>query len=144
MKRHNKFINHSSQNGVALLEALIAILIFSIGILALVGLQASVIRSTTDAGFRSQANYIAQQELGKLWADPCNLAAYSVTDQDISGAPYNLPNGKLSITHWISGNTPAGCNNTQNIDQTIVTITWQVPGETETHRVVNSASITGG
>lgn len=141
MKHCNNHQEFKYQKGVALLEALIAIFIFSLGILALIGLQAAMVKNTTDAGFRSQANYIAQQEIGKLWADPCNLAAYSVTDQDISGS---LPNGKLSIIHWISGNAPAGCNNTQNIDQTTVTITWRAPGETETHRVVNSVSITGG
>ena len=124
-----------------MLEAMIAILIFSLGILAMVGLQASIVKNTTDAGYRSEANYIAQQELGRMWADPCNLAAYSVTDRDISNL---LPNGRVSISHWFSGNTPAGCNSSQNIDQTIVTVTWQLPGEAEVHQVVNSASITGG
>lgn len=35
------------QQGVALLEALIAVLIFSIGILAVIGLQATSVRLTT-------------------------------------------------------------------------------------------------
>jgi type IV pilus assembly protein PilV len=130
------------QQGVVLLEALIAILIFSFSILGLVGLQGSMVKSTTDAKYRSEASYIAQQTLGRLWADPCNLGAYSLGVEDISD---RLPSGTRNVTHWYSGNPPNDtCLPAQLIDQTQVEITWQLPGETEAHRVVNSASITGG
>ena len=42
-----------TQAGVMLIEALIGILIFSIGILALIGMQGAAIRNTTDARYRS-------------------------------------------------------------------------------------------
>src|SRR5439155_165247 len=50
------------QDGVMLLEALIAILIFSIGILAVVGLQAVSIRNVTDAKHRTEAAYLARHQ----------------------------------------------------------------------------------
>jgi len=56
------------QKGVALLEALIAVLLFSFGVLALVGLQASTMRITTDAKMRVDASYLANQKIGEMWA----------------------------------------------------------------------------
>lgn len=130
-----------SQKGVFLLEALIAILIFSVGILGLVGLQSTMARNTTEAGYRSEANYIAQQVLGAMWANPCNLGDYA-GETDISG---RLPNGALTVVNRTSGYAPTdSCGNGQVIDQTVVTVAWRLPGESEAHSVVNSASITGG
>ena len=134
--------SQENQQGVVLLEVLIAVLIFSVGLLGLIGLQGSMVKGATSTKYRVEASYLAQQTLGALWADPCNLAAYSVDGEDISAY---LPNGTRTITNYSSGTAPLDtCGNAQVIDQTVVTIAWQSPGETEVHRVVNSASITGG
>lgn len=131
-----------SQQGVVLLEAMIAILVFSFGVLGLVALQASMLKNTTDAKYRSEANYLVQQTLGQMWADPCNLAAYSLGAEDVSD---RLPNGSRTVTHQYSGSPPNdSCSPVQLIDQTTVTVSWQLPGETLIHSVVSSASITGG
>ena len=66
-----------SQTGVMLLEALIGILIFSIGILALIGMQGAAIRNTTDARYRSEASFLANQIIGQMWVDRANLALYT-------------------------------------------------------------------
>ncbi|MFI4927016.1 MAG: hypothetical protein ACHP7E_04930, partial [Burkholderiales bacterium] len=50
-----------------LIEAVIAILIFSIGILGIVGLQATAIQQSSDARYRAQAAELAQQLLGQMW-----------------------------------------------------------------------------
>ena len=63
MKTTNK------QQGVMLIEALIGILIFSIGILALIGMQATAIKNTTDARYRSEAAFLANQIIGQMWVD---------------------------------------------------------------------------
>jgi type IV pilus assembly protein PilV len=55
------------QGGVMLLEALIAILIFSIGILGIVGLQATAVQQSTDARYRSEAAQLAEQLIGQMW-----------------------------------------------------------------------------
>jgi type IV pilus assembly protein PilV len=56
-----------AQRGVMLLEALIAILIFSIGILGLVGLQATAVQQSSDARYRADAAQLAEQLLGQMW-----------------------------------------------------------------------------
>jgi type IV pilus assembly protein PilV len=57
------------QRGVMLLEALIAILIFSVGILGLVGLQATAVKQSTDARMRSEAAQLADRLIGQMWTD---------------------------------------------------------------------------
>jgi type IV pilus assembly protein PilV len=75
------------QTGAYLLEALIGILIFSLGVLGIVGLQAASLRTTTDSGLRAEAIFAANQLLGQMWTDDrANLAAnYSNT---FGGQPY--------------------------------------------------------
>ena len=103
----------SEQQGVVLIEALIALLIFSMGILALVGLQAAMIKSTTENKFRADASFIAQQQLGRIWAgDHTNLANF-VGETAVTNM---LPNGKAIIAVGARGLVTA-------------TVTWQSPGE---------------
>ncbi len=113
----------SGQQGVVILEVMIAILIFSMGVLAIVGLQAAMIKNTVDSEFRTDANYIAQKRIGQMWADPANLAAYVQAASAIA----DLPNG--TITTAQSGN------------QYTVTVTWQQPGQSA-HNFTTTASIT--
>jgi type IV pilus assembly protein PilV len=57
------------QVGAYLLEALIGILIFALGVLGIVGLQAASLRTTTDSALRAEAVFAANQLLGQMWAD---------------------------------------------------------------------------
>ncbi len=108
-----------------LLEAMIAILLFSIGVLAVVGLQAAMIKNTADSKFRTDASYIAQQRIAQIWIDPSNLPAYLENATDISTL---LPNGTRTTA--------------QSGVQITVTVTWQQPGEAQ-HNVTTTAIIAG-
>jgi len=112
-----------TQTGVALLEALIAVLVFSFGILAIVGLQANAMRISTDAKIRIDASNIANKRVGEMWADPTNLAGHAVADQPIS----DLPDGKMTVA--------------VAADLVTVTITWKVPGSSDTQRYVSTTKI---
>lgn len=116
----------SAQQGVVLVEAMIAILIFSMGVLAVVGLQAAMIKNTADSKYRADAGYIAQQRIGTMWSNPDNLATYLETNTDISAL---LPGGLRTTA--------------QSGVQYTVTITWQQPGEAQ-HNFTTIASIVGG
>jgi type IV pilus assembly protein PilV len=56
-----------NQAGSMLLEAFIAILIFSMGILAIVGMQASAVKTSADAKYRSEASLLANELIGQMW-----------------------------------------------------------------------------
>jgi type IV pilus assembly protein PilV len=135
-KRIQSFVSH--QQGVVLLESLIAILIFSLGILGLVGLQAATIKGTAEAKYRAQASYVAQQRIGALWVDQANLADYAEEDADISNVS-GLPNGKRST---IRAN---GSDNTCKDDLTCFTVivSWQQPGSNDVHNVTMVSRVTG-
>jgi type IV pilus assembly protein PilV len=122
MKQGNSL---KTQRGMMLLEGLIAILIFSLGILAVVGMQSASVRHTTDAKHRLDASFLANQSIGMMWVDRNNLANYVVTDEAVAG----LPNGKRTIA--VNGN------------QVTVTLTWQAPGESAAHRYAIVALING-
>ena len=72
------------QSGAYLLEALIGILIFSLGVLGIVGLQAASLRSTSDDAIRAEAVLAANQYIGQMWTDNVDdpnilIANYSST-----------------------------------------------------------------
>jgi type IV pilus assembly protein PilV len=77
----------SSQRGGFLLEALVGILIFTLGVLGLVALQARAIAYTGDAQHRGEAAYLANSYISKMWADsraniPLRYAASGQTEFD--------------------------------------------------------------
>lgn len=118
----------SSQSGVILLEALIAVLLFSLGVLALAGLQTAMIKNTDDAKYRAEATFIAQQKLGEIWANSRNLASladYVLTNEEVA----QLPSGKRSVA--------------VNAGRVVtVTINWTLPGSVE-HTYTTNARIEG-
>ena len=66
----------NQQTGAYLLEALIGILIFALGVLGIVGLQAASLRTTSDSSVRAEAVFAASQLVGQMAADAYpNLAA---------------------------------------------------------------------
>ena len=97
------------QKGSILLEALIAILIFSFGILAISGLQGAMMKNTADATYRSEASYLVQQQVGQMLINPAVLASGSIS------AP-SLPGGSIAISQLTLGRVN-------------FTVTWRVPGE---------------
>src|SRR5207244_5927649 len=69
-------MNLHRQQGVMLIEALIGILIFSIGILALIGMQGTAVKNATDARFRSDAAYLANRMAAQMRLDFANISSY--------------------------------------------------------------------
>lgn len=131
----------SQQKGVMLLEALVGILIFSIGILAMLGMQAVGIRNTMDSKYRSEAAYLANEIVGQMWVDRTNIASY-----DDTGA------GNARRTAWntrvasLMPQDPASPSTTAPTiaiagRQATVTVKWKPPGETTISQYVMVAQI---
>jgi type IV pilus assembly protein PilV len=81
----------SSQQGVVLLEALIGLLIFSLGVLALVAMQAVSVSNVSNARYRTEAAFLANEIISEMWVDRgvgyANLPTYLVTGGSASGVP---------------------------------------------------------
>lgn len=125
------------QSGVVLIEALIGILIFSIGILALIGMQATAIRNTADARYRSEASFLATEVIGRMWVDIADLAKF---DKDYASAFTPRDDWATKVLKTLPGVDIAGATRpTIEVDgatgEVTVTVLWQQPGETTTRRL---------
>lgn len=129
-------ISASSQQGVMLIEALVAVVIFSIGVLAAIGLQAVALREVTEAQFRTEASYIADRVIGDMAAlgggqmavrAGTYSAAYNATDPWAKAA-MGLPGGSVVVVYTAP-------------DMMTVTVNWQsrvgVRNFTQVARVVD-------
>jgi type IV pilus assembly protein PilV len=109
------------QKGSVLLESLIAILIFSFGILGIIGLQSASVKNTSEARYRTQASFLANEIISQMWGDRTNLDSYETppvpwTDR----VAKSLPDGKGTVVVDTDTNTTR--------PRVTVTVTWQLPG----------------
>ncbi len=127
---------HGSK-GIVLIDALIAILIFSVGILGMVAMQSSAVSLSSDAQYRSEAAMLAGKIVGEMWsANPATLTTNFAGAAGTGGANYaswntlvgDLPNGVGTIAF------AAGNNVT-------VTVVWQQPSDTELHTYTSATQI---
>lgn len=141
-----------TQQGAFIVEALIAFLIFSMGLLGVIGLQAAAINATLDARYRSDAAFLANQIIAQMWADgTTQLASYNCNGACLS------TNANPNIRSWVqqiqgTAGQPAflpGVTNAANqpnivVNGNTVTITmnWQAPqGQQITHNYVTKTEI---
>lgn len=57
-----------AQAGVSLIEALVAILVFSLGILGLVSILAVSVENSSQAKYRADASFVANRLIGEMWS----------------------------------------------------------------------------
>jgi len=129
------------QQGSILLEGLVAILIFSVGILAIVGMQGAAVRASSEAKYRSEASMQASLLIGRMRVS--NLAQLTVDfvpggtayDAWAAGLPTVLPNSDV----FPPGVAFSGAAN--NI--ATITVNWLAPGDTSSipHNYVVVAQI---
>jgi type IV pilus assembly protein PilV len=115
------------QAGVMLLEALIALLIFSVGILAIVGMQATAFQDVGEAKYRTDAAFLANQVIADMWGNSSNLADYEFAG---GTPPAPLVNWMSTIESRLPGVSVAGDRNLPTIElgpdnQVTVTVRWQ-------------------
>ena len=130
-----------AQRGSVLLEALIAILIFSMGILAIIGLQTVSMRAVSDAKYRVDAGFLANQVLADMWVDRDSLADFA---WDGTGA------APAALTDWVAqvnATLPGAADNPPVIvigadNQISITVRWRAPNE-PVHQLVTLADIQG-
>lgn len=141
--RHN---NISGQTGAAMIEALIAILIFAIGVLGLLATQATGIQATSDVRNRAEATTIATEIAGDMWAAPPTSPAtldslysgtYSASSNDTHTWSLRvsslLPNGSTIVSVPDTTGAP---------DAVRIVVNWRVPGQ-DSHSYTMDTRING-
>ena len=144
------------QAGFMILEVLLALLIFSLGVLGLVGLQANAARQSGQSQYRATATVLANELTGRMWVGDRTSATlqatYGSSSTDAGFVAWknkvtsSLPNGAATVTfNQIDALTPvvpAGTlfTPTAPTPSTMVTITvtWRQPTESvaNTHNIV--------
>jgi type IV pilus assembly protein PilV len=75
-----------------LMEVLIALLIFALGVLGLVGLQANAIKQSSQAKYRADATLLANELTGQMWVSDRSTAALT--------ANFGSAGGGAAYTAW--------------------------------------------
>ena len=137
------------QRGAYLLEALIGILIFSLGILGIVGLQAQAIRFTNDSEYRAEAVYLANSLISQMWTEDRTLLKNKY-DSVVAGPEFVIFKGKVAdalmgatvpepVVKVDTPDLPPAPSNTSSVVQ--VTVFWQLPGDTVIHNYTTTGVI---
>jgi type IV pilus assembly protein PilV len=140
----------SRQRGSSLIEALIAISIFSFGLMGIAGLQAQLFTAGQQSQLRAQASYLAEEIFGIASADPGNVGCYTM---DASGAgTCSSTLAKAAVADWrqramsaLPGATDHPPTVTYGVDGTLtITLLWKRPQETVQHNYVASTNLYPG
>lgn len=129
----------NGQKGSMLIEALLAILVFSVGVLALVGMQAAAIKNVNNAKYRTDASFLANQVIAEMWANRNNLPAYAYAGGAVPAV----------LTNWVGdvqNALPDAVANPPQIalgagNQVTVTVFWRPPNTVTPHNYVVVAYI---
>lgn len=123
------------QVGIALLEAMLAIVILGIGLLGTVGMQARAYSALSDAGMRAEATLASEKLIGVMSADVANIGQYNLAENGSPGARLAswanetkaaIPGAVLAVT---VADQPAA-----NRYQVDVSIRWQRKARSEANR----------
>ena len=88
--------------GFTMIEVLVSLLVVSFGLLALVGLQATAVRLSTDSRDRGAATFLADQLLGRmLISNPLNAASWAHNPSGSTCSPTAAASGNAMVTAWL-------------------------------------------
>ena len=158
--RSNPAAIRQQQRGVFLLEALIAILIFAMGILGIVALGATAINAQSDAQYRTDAVAYASEIVGKIsaTADRASLAisvgafAHQPTGAVADCAFSGSASSNAQVLGWldrVTGSAASGASLpgstaamqqilitelTPTVQQVSVTVCWKSPKDSFNRR----------
>lgn len=113
-----------TQHGMALLEVLVSLTLFSLGVLGLVAVHAKAAQYSVDSEDRSRAAMLASQLASYMWAqntlsiDSTTYATWQTAVADTTDG--GLPNGSGSYTV------------TNSVAK--ITITWKAPWKTSSEQ----------
>lgn len=142
---------YRTQNGIMLIECIIGLLIFLIGVLAMLGLQASAITVQSEAQYRIEASKQVDRLLGNInvGVDRSSPAALQTSLQQFQHQPTGTScafsgaaSTQATVTNWIDAMTSSSSTtrlpgataamqqilvDTANFNRVTVTVCWQEP-----------------
>ena len=139
-----------NQSGVVILEVLVSIVIFAVGVLGIIGLQAVTAKAGIDARFRTEAAALGDELVARaqIWSVPATLAATFAGTGGSGGAEYNA---------WFTNRLNRATTGLPGAQATVafpapfvgggalitVSISWQAPGSDSRSTHTTVASLPG-
>lgn len=126
-----------AQRGFSMVEVLVAVVVFAFGVLALVQLQATAVRMSTDARQRAEATFLADQLVARMLIS--DRAAAADFNHRASGTTACAPTGTASthamMVDWLAQVTatfPLAAANEQQVivsgtpaDEVTIRLCWR-------------------
>ena len=132
----------SKQRGETLISALMSILIFSVGIMAVLGLMTTVLIETSNTQYRVKANEIASNTISMMWLGDRSVAKLKENYAQSEGEGYKiffaLVKSSLPGT-TIEKNKPS--IDVDNKGLINISIKWQRPSDLQSHKITMSTFI---
>ena len=131
--------SRGGQKGSMLLEALLAMAVFSVGVLGLVRMQAVSVTHVSNAKYRTEASFLANRVVAEMWSNRNNLPAYAYAG---GAAPAVLANWVTEVQGILPGaaaNPPLITLGAGN--QVTVTMYWRPPNAATLHNYIVVAYI---
>lgn len=138
-----KLTNRAKARGFSLIEVLVSMTIFSVGVLGLLGMYANSVTNYSDAKYRTDATLLAESLINSMWVNRANVANYA----------YGGTGANTTLTSWLAEMNSAlpkavavvtvGAT-TATGTQVTVQINWQPPdavAQSVTHQHVETATI---
>jgi type IV pilus assembly protein PilV len=128
-----------AQAGFMLLEVLVAILIFAIGVLSLVGLQVASVKDSSQSRYRSDATLLANELVGRMWVTDRSFTTIDAEYSSASaGAAYSawltkveatLPGASTNPPTVAVASVPAGAAGGNPSSLVTMQVFWKAPNE---------------
>lgn len=128
---NTRVVSPHHQRGVFLIEALIGIVLFAIGILALISMQASTVSVQSDAQFRIEAANLVDRMVAEL-AVGVDRTSPATIQSTLSNYAYNATTVTPPCTFSGGGVGGAPTTTANAVNAWVTAVTTALPGSTTT------------
>lgn len=140
-------LSHAAQRGFSMIEGLIGLLIFAIGLLGVAGLYSTSVQQVTSAEFRTTAAMLANDLIGRMWMSDRTYstlqASYSSADAGTGYTSWKaavLSSSLPSVTTYpptvVFTTVAGGGSSAVNSSLATITIYWKAPGDDSVRQYV--------
>lgn len=89
LRRANR---HAASRGVVLIDVLISVVVFAVGVLAIVGLQSVAVQQSSQAQYRAEATMLVNSLISRMW----------LTDRQVATLSARFATGGADYEAWLA------------------------------------------
>jgi len=133
---------HCAARGGSLVDALLALLLFSIGMLALLRLLASALAESANAQYRNQASQLASALVARMWSGDRSATSLQARYGNASANDYQA--WLRDVRAHLPGTEVVAMQPAVSIDaqrHVSITLYWKAPADRNTHQMEVQAVI---